>query len=128
MSELPVAVGFVKREGVVGSTNRASAWAWVSGWGPIERVTGGHGELGLAALVEHSRLIDVRETPDHYVAVMRARPGTPVEYYAGAGWSASGDFDGPADWWSYLDAYARRLAAPVRVTLLREGRVVPGSP
>jgi pectinesterase len=128
VSELPVAVGFVKREGVVGSTVRGDSWAWVSGWGPIEPITGGHGELGLAALVERERLIDVRETADHYVAVMRVRPGTPVVYYAGAGWSASGDFDEPAEWWAYLDRFARRLASPVRVTLLREGRVVPTSP
>jgi pectinesterase len=125
VSELPVAVGFVKREGVVGSTVRGDSWAWVSGWGPIERVTGGHGEIGLAALVPRERLIDVRETADHHLAVMRVRPGTPVVYYAGAAWSASGDFEGPADWWSYLDEYARRLASPVRVTLSRDGRVSP---
>lgn len=128
VGDLPVAVGFVKREGVVGSTSRGSPWAWVSGWGPIERVTGGHGELGMAALVERERLADLRETPDHYVAVMRVRPGTPVVSYAGAVWSASGDLDEPADWWAYLDEHARRLASPVRVTLLREGRVVPASP
>ena len=128
VSELPVAVGFVKREGVVGSTVRGDAWAWVSGWAPIERVTGGHGELGLAALVERARLIDVRETADHYMAVMRVRPGTPVVYYAGAGWSASGYFDGPAAWWGYLDQFARRLASPVRATLMREGLRVPISP
>ncbi|HJU67477.1 MAG TPA: DUF4861 family protein, partial [Gemmatimonadaceae bacterium] len=109
-SELPVAVGFVKRDGVIGSTGRGSAWTWVSGWGPIERVTNGHGSLGLAALVEAKNLIDVRETADHHVAVMRARPGAPVVYYAGAGWSASGDFDDPSDWWSYLDRFAQRLA------------------
>jgi pectinesterase len=121
-SELPVAVGFVKREGVVGSTSQGSGWTWVSGWGPIERVTGGHGLLGLAALVERRSLIEVRETGDHYVAVMRVRPGTPVVYYAGAGWSASGDFDGPSDWWTYLDGFAQRLASPLRVTMLRDRR------
>ena len=52
-------------------------------------------------------------------------PGTAVVSYAGAGWSASGDFDGPSDWWSYLDQFAQRLASPVRVTLLRDGRAVP---
>ncbi len=126
-SELPVAVGFVKREGVVGSTSQGSAWTWVSGWGPIERVTNGHGSLGLAALGERRSLIEARETADHHVAVMRVRPGTPIVYYAGAGWTASGDFDGPSDWWSHLDRFTQRLASPVRVTLLRDGRAVPGS-
>jgi pectinesterase len=125
VSELAVAVGFVKRAGVVGSTSRSNTWAWVSGWGPIEPVTGGHGELGTAALVEGARLTEVRETADHYIAVMRVQPGTPVAYYAGAGWSASGDFDAAGAWWAYLDERAQRLASPVRVSLLREGRVVP---
>jgi pectinesterase len=127
VSELAIAVGFVKRDGVVGSTSREKAWAWVSGWGPIERVTGGHGELGMAALVERERLVEIRETADHYVAVMRVRPGTPVVYYAGAAWSASGDVDGPTGWWAHLDERAQRLASPVRTTLMREGRVVPAS-
>jgi pectinesterase len=127
-AELPVAVGFVKRDGVVGSMSRGGAWAWVSGWGPIESVTGGHGELGLAAVLERARLADMRETPDHYVAVMRVRPGTPVVYYAGAGWSASGDFDQPADWWAYLNGYARRLGSPVRVSVLRDGRAISAPP
>jgi pectinesterase len=127
VSELAIAVGFVKRDGVVGSMSRGRAWAWVSGWGPIERVTGGHGELGMATLVERERLAAVRETADHYVAVMRVRPGTPVVYYAGAAWSASGDVDGPTGWWAYLDERAQRLASPVRTTLMREGRVVPAS-
>jgi pectinesterase len=125
-SELPVAVGFVKREGVVVSTSQGKAWTWLSGWGPIERSTGGHGLLGLAALVERKNLIELRETADHHVAVMRVRPGAPIVYYAGAGWSASGDFDGPSAWWSYLDRFAQRLASPVRVTLLRDGRAVSG--
>ena len=125
-NEQPVAVGFVKRQGVVSSTRRDSSWTWVSGWGPIEPVTNGHGSLGLAALVERKNLLEVRETADHYVAVMRVRPGTPVVYYAGAGWSASGDFDGPSDWWRHLDQFAQRLASPVRVTLLQDGRAVPG--
>jgi len=124
-SELPVAVGFVKRDGVVGSTRRDSSWTWVSGWGPIEPVTNGHGSLGLAALVDRKTLLELRETADHHVAVMRVQPGTAVVSYAGAGWSASGDFDGPSDWWSYLDQFAQRLASPVRVTLLRDGRAVP---
>jgi pectinesterase len=126
VTELPVAVGFVKREGIVGSTHRGNCWSWVSGWAPVERVTGGHGELGLAALVERQTLLDVRETSDHYLAIMRVRPGTPVVYYAGAGWSASGHFSGPPDWWSYLDGFGRRLASRIEVTLLRDGQVLYG--
>jgi pectinesterase len=117
--ELTVAVGFVKRaEGLVGSMKQATPnWAWLSAWGPVERKNGGHGDLGTAALLDRSRLEEVRETDDHYLALLTATPGEPIVHYAGAGWTASGDFDSVQDWWAHLDALAQRLQHPVRVTL-----------
>jgi len=55
------------------------------------------------------------------VAVGAARPGEPVVTYVGAGWTASGDFPTPQAWWAYLDGFAERLAAPVRVTVSAAG-------
>ena len=48
---------------------------------------------------------------------MSATPGEPVVFWAGAGWTASGDFETVEDWWAHLDATAARLASPVRATL-----------
>jgi pectinesterase len=120
-SEITYAVGFTKRRGLVGSMSRTNAWAWLSGWGPVDRTTGGHGDLGTAVMLERSRLVDWKETDDHYVAVATARAGVPVIHYIGAGWTPSGDFDRAEDWWAHLDALAQRLAAPLRVTVGREG-------
>lgn len=115
---LDYAVGFVKRqEGVVGSTRRAGAFTWLATWGPVERKAGGHGMLGTGALVAGATVVDVRETDDHYLLIARTRPGEPVTHYIGAGWTASGAFDGVEAWWAHLDDTARRLAAPVVVTL-----------
>ena len=33
------------------------------------------------------------------------------------GWDDSGDFTGPRAWWAYLTDFARRLDAPIRVTI-----------
>ncbi|HEX8694797.1 MAG TPA: DUF4861 domain-containing protein [Longimicrobium sp.] len=120
-AEVPYVVGTVKREGLVGASRRAGPWAWVSTWGPVERKNGGHGQLGTAVLMERSRMLESRETDDHYVAVASARPGTPAVQYVGAGWTASGDFRTVEDWWRYLDAFAERLANPVRVTVGQGG-------
>ncbi len=119
--DVTYAVGFTKRKGLVGSMSRANAWAWLSGWGPVDRTTGGHGDLGTAVMLERARLVDWKETDDHYVAIATARAGVPVIHYIGAGWTPSGDFDRAEDWWAHLDALAQRLAAPLRVTVGREG-------
>lgn len=120
-NDITYAVGLTKRKGLVGSMSRANAWAWLSGWGPVDRTTGGHGDLGTAVMLERDRLVDWKETDDHYVAIATARAGVPVIHYIGAGWTPSGDFDHAEDWWAHLDAHAQRLAAPLRVTVGREG-------
>jgi pectinesterase len=69
-------------------------------------------------LVPRERLLDWKETGDHYLAVATARAGIPVVHYFGAGWTASGDVADVRAWWRYLDDFARRLAAPIRVQLV----------
>lgn len=116
--ELTYVVGTVKREGLVGSSRLGGRWPWISTWGPVERKNGGHGQLGTAVVMDSAQLVDAEELADHYVAVARARPGTAASQYVGAGWTASGDFGSVEEWWAYLDRFAQRLAAPVRVTIV----------
>ena len=54
---------------------------------------------------------------EHYIAVSRARTGEPVNYWVGAGWTASGDFRDVRDWVAYLDQWSQRLAAPIKTTI-----------
>jgi pectinesterase len=115
-TEIPYAIGVVKRPGLVGITSKAQPWAWLTGWGPVAPKNGGHGEMGNAVLLPRDRVVDWKEAHNHYLAVSRATPGQPVVHYIGAGWTASGDFPTPQAWWAYLDAVAQRLASPVKVT------------
>ena len=126
-AEVPYAIGLVKRPGMVGATSRGSEWAWLAGWGPVTRRTGGHGELGTAVLLPAERLVEWEETGDHYLAIARARPGVPAVHWVGAGWTASGDFPTPQSWWTHLDAEARRMAAPIVVTAGRPGADAPAN-
>ncbi len=112
-----VVAGTVKREGLVGSTSRVHHWAWMSTWGPVDRANGGHGNLGTGVLLPNDQVVAIRETGDHYLLETTALPGEPVVFYTGAGWTASGDYRSVEDWWAYLDAFAERLAHPVRVSV-----------
>ena len=116
-TEIPYAIGVVKRPGMVGTQSKAHPWAWLTGWGPVARKNGGHGDLGNAILLPRDRVVDWKETGDHYLAISRARAGERVVHYIGAGWTDSGDFRDVSDWWSYLDRFAQRLATPIRVTI-----------
>ena len=114
--EIPYAIGLVKRPGMRGTSSIDSPWPWLSGWGPVAPKNGGHGELGTAVLMQRQQWRDWKEIGNHYLAIGRVRSGEPAVHYVGAGWTASGDFPDPQSWWAYLDAYARRLASPLKVT------------
>lgn len=109
--------GTVKREGLIGSHRRGRAWGWMATWGPVERKNGGHGHLGTAILLPAEQFVDVTEIENHFLLNTTARSGVPAVQYAGAGWTASGDFRSVEDWWRYLDAFAERLSTPIRVTV-----------
>lgn len=115
--DLPFVTGTVKREGLIGSNRRSGPYGWLATWGPVERKSGGHGHLGTAVLMPSAAFQDVAETENHFVVSSTARSGAPAVQYAGAGWTASGDFRSVEDWWRYLDAFAERLANPIRVTI-----------
>lgn len=115
--DIVYAIGMVKRPGMRGTESRDKSWVWLTGWGPVAPKNGGHGELGTAVLLPRSRLLDWKETSDHYLAIAHAASGEKAVHYIGAGWTASGDFPTPQSWWAYLDDFADRLALPIVVTI-----------
>lgn len=123
-SELDIVVGVVKRNGMVGSTSKARGWAWLTAWAPVQPNTDGHGDLGLAIVMDKAQLVDLKEIDDHYIAIGHARSGQPLVSYVGAGWTSSRDFTSAQDWWKHTDVFAQRLARPVTVTLLKNGQPV----
>jgi hypothetical protein len=121
---LQVAIGLVKRPNMIGSTSKTRGWAWLTGWGPIEARTRGHGDLGTAVLMDKSQLFDLREVDDHYVAIGNVQGGAPLVSYVGAGWTSSRDFDSAEDWWREVDNFAQRLSSPVAIRVMKNGRAV----
>jgi pectinesterase len=121
-TDIPFVTGLVKRKGVIGSESMAQPWAWLTVWGAVNPKDGGHGDLGTAVLLPRDRLVDWKETSDHYLALSRAKSGEGVSYYIGAGWTDSGDFRDVREWWTYLDQCAQRLTTPIAVTLGQTAR------
>jgi pectinesterase len=115
--DVPYVIGVVKRAGMVGIMSKANAWAWLSGWGPVDPKHGGHGELGTAVLLPRTAVTDWKEAHGHYLAVSHAQSGRRVVHYIGSGWTASGHFSGPQSWWRHLDDVAQRLESPIRVSI-----------
>jgi pectinesterase len=123
-NELQIAIGLVKRPNMIGSSSKERGWGWLTGWGPIEPRTRGHGDLGTAALMDKTQLVDIREVGNHYLVIGKVQPGQTLTSYVGAGWTSSRDFDRAEDWWRAVDNFAQRLAMPVHVTITNNGRVV----
>jgi hypothetical protein len=77
-----------------------------------------NGELGTAVLLAAmDTFAGFAEDDRNQLVLAKAAAGQPLRYYAGAGWSKAGEFTSPAAWDAYVAAFARRVRAPVQVTL-----------
>lgn len=79
-----------------------------------------NGMAGVAAILAPPAIARLGYAEGHEVLSTRAKPGVPLIYYIGAGWSTF-DFPDAQSWSSYVSSYAARLAAPLRVTIARRG-------
>jgi hypothetical protein len=118
--ELTVAVGLTrhpKQADAVLAQNEKGA-GWISVWEDFVRKPGS-GNLGTGVVLDPSAKVfaGFADSGDDRLILAKARSGVPLRFYAGGGWQQSGDFAGRADWEAYLAAWAKRLAAPTKVTL-----------
>jgi hypothetical protein len=75
-----------------------------------------NGELGTALIVPDA-FAGFAEDDRNHLVLAKAVTGTPVRYYAGAGWSRAGEFTSAGAWNAYVAAFAARLKAPLKITL-----------
>jgi hypothetical protein len=136
-SPFEIGVGIAQRpgNGVIAKNQEES---WMSYWQPADR---DRGNIGCAVVLPNKVEEFVTEsatlpkltqtdlaTPSNeglppvanLLAVAPAKIGKPFQYYFGAGWSKSGDFPEEKDWKNYVQQFAARLRAPVKVTLEHE--------
>jgi pectinesterase len=111
---LPFAVGIVTRKGVKAYADTALGIA--AFWGLTTDRTE-DGSLGTGIVMDPSQRPAIREDPMHLLCVGKAPPGVAVRYYAGAGWTTSGDFASEREWQNYLREFALNLRSPLIVTI-----------
>ncbi len=110
---LTAAIGLGKHPEAVTTRTLDGAGGWLSLWEKYRK----DGQLGTAILLSPGALAGEAEDPYNYLVLARIRSGVPLRYFAGAGWSRSGDFPSAEAWNTYLASWARRLRTPVTVSL-----------
>jgi hypothetical protein len=99
---LIIGIGIVKRVGEGGEATLDKRKGLMAYWQPPVR---DNGSVGCGVIVDPATLVKLANTRDHYLALINVTPGKPFVYYAGAGWSKSGDFPAADDWEKYLRNY-----------------------
>lgn len=113
---ITVACGLVKRAGV--QLAKDDTLQWMSLWGPTNDKSE-NGELGLGLVMNKVDFVKSTEDKDHHLMVVRTRSGWAMSYYAGAGWTRSGDFKSREDWDKYLSDWALGIRWPLRIKIQR---------
>ena len=101
--ELTVGIGLNRRNGDGGQAILDKNKGIVCYWQPPEGV---NGSIACGILIDPTSVVRLTKTDAHYLALIHVTPGKSFVYYAGAGWSKSGDFPNPGAWEKYLREYA----------------------
>lgn len=110
-----VAAGLVKRRNTLRFANEKQGW--LSLWGPTNDDSA-NGNLGTGIVMPVSSFREMKENKEHYLAIGVTSPDKRLVYYAGAGWTRSGDFPTANTWNSYLALFAERLKYPLQIDLI----------
>jgi pectinesterase len=76
------------------------------------------GQLGIAVIAaDPASITGVAQDAANYLLTMNVPASGRVVYYAGFGWTRSGDFKTVEDWDRYVSEFEKRLRAPLEVTV-----------
>ena len=77
-----------------------------------------NGSLGTAVIVPVDSFQGFVEDERNQLVLVKAVPGQPLRYFAGAGWSKAGEFTTQQQWNNYIAACAARVRSPVKVSVV----------
>lgn len=96
-----------------------SARGWARYWEPMDSAQLGTGIVAepatITAALDHRTKV---KEQSHVLVAMKPQDGK-VVYYAGFGWTKSGQFKSPEEWDQYLDLFSKRLASPLEVNVVQ---------
>lgn len=112
---IDIAAGLVYRPKTVLTSNLKKGW--MSLWGPMDDDST-HGSLGTGIMFPATAVKETLRIGENAVMVGKGAKGRAFTYFAGAGWTRSGDFASSANWKAYLERFARRILQPLRVNVM----------
>jgi hypothetical protein len=74
-------------------------------------------QLGCAVVVAPDQLVKFTDDSGNYLGVTKLSSDSTVAYYAGFGWSKSGQFATAEDWDRYVSEWALKIKSPLQVTI-----------
>jgi hypothetical protein len=106
--ELQAMVGILKREGG-GAPDFDEQGKWLAYWEPEQK---GNGTIGCGVVMTSpAKALDEKDQAFLQTTVKR---GQPLIYYAGAGWTKSGDFPDKASWVKYVSEFGNKVKSAAR--------------
>ena len=115
VESLDFAAGLAKRAVMKSEKNVKDGWLVL--WEPENPQRCEVGALGTAVIADKPEQSGFAENDDHLLLTMKAITGKPTTYYAGFGWTRSGDFSDMQDWVNYVSSFAQRVHSPVKILL-----------
>jgi hypothetical protein len=106
--ELIIGIGLSKVAGEGGEATLDKAKGLIAYWQPPDRIDG---SIACGVRVDPAIVVRIGDIDGHYMALIRVAPGKPFVYYAGAGWSKSGDFPDAPSWEKYVRQYKASFQA-----------------
>jgi hypothetical protein len=77
-----------------------------------------NGSLGCGILMDPAQITDVSEADGNELVAARTHAGKPAVFYAGTAWDRGGEIKDAEAWDRQLEAFARRLASPLRIEVV----------
>ncbi len=111
--EITVAVGLPKKTKArsFGSIPNEKS-GWLAQWENYDP----HGHIGTGLVLQPGGFAGFAQDERNHLILVKAKSGEPVRYFAGAAWDKAGGIKSGAAWEEYLNAWAQRLASPVKIT------------
>ncbi len=111
------AIGIVKRKNageIIYNTNTG----WMGYWQPEE---GNHGNLGCGVVMNPDTGKTVfQDINGHYIFITKSQENKPLIYFAGAGWTKSGDYLTRDEWNKYLEKFALHINNPLKIKIINK--------
>ena len=104
-------------KGVLGEVKGEPQQGWFRYWEPMDDAHVGTGIVLAPSQVQNWQDRRTKAKEQSHLLVMATPTQGVLTYYAGFGWTKSGQFATAADWDRYLADYAQRLASPLVVTI-----------